>query len=435
MIDFHGRLQTVKGKNYFIGEKSKEIVYPAGCSLFWSSASGNYYNESVVKNLKTQFNCQIIRCAMTAWSGWSDGYIQNPEKYKQQAINIAEAAIKNGIYCIIDWHCEGDNSPYLNQAKTFFAEMAKRYSGIPNIIYEIWNEPKEQTWNTTIRPYCVEVIKEIRKYDSKNLVLCGTQTWSQKVEDAAKNPIDDPNIAYVLHFYSNLHGSWLYQNKANLGVPVFVSEWGTPGQHPNTKGFLDWLENNKVPHCSWAINNKAEPLSYFTPNSKNFTGTWDTNELTDTGKIFLDVLRNWKGNQISIPPTPTPTPPEEKSITIEAENFQSCSSGVKTENSSEGGKNVGWINDRSWMIYRCDLKKGKYRVEYRVASPNNGGQLRIDTNQGKTVFGTIQIPDTRGWQKWTTISHNVELSTDLKSFGIFAIRGKWNLNWIKFTQV
>lgn len=443
LVEYHGRLQTVPGKNYFIGKKSGQIAYPAGISLFWSSASARFYNAEMVVNAKKQFNAGIIRIAMTAWSEWSDGYIQNQSKYVSHVLPVADACIKEGIYCIIDWHCEGDNSPYVAQARKFFGEMAKRYAGVPNIIYEIWNEPKAQSWDQKIRPYCVQVIEEIRKYDSEALILCGTETWSQKVEDAAKNPIQDPNVAYVLHFYSNLHGPWLYQNKAKLGVPVFVSEWGTPGQHANTKEFLDWMEDNKVPHCSWALNNKAEPLSYLHPNCTDVNGPWDEQkELTDTGRIFLNVLKNWKGNIVpssSIPsPSPSrpPTPIPTQQIQIDAEKYARASIGVRTQTTEDigGGLNVGWIVDRSWMTYLVKISSGKYRVEYRVSSVD-GGQLRIDTNTGRTVFGIVNIPKTGGWQKWITLSHEITIPQDISGFGIFALKGGWNLNWILFTRI
>lgn len=442
LVEYHGRMRTVPGQSYFIGEKSKEPVYPAGTSLFWSSASSRYYNASTIKGLHDQFNAQIVRVAMTAWSGWSDGYTTNPSKYVNHVIPVVDAAIKEGMYVIIDWHCEGDNSGYVEQAKTFFREMAQKYCAYPNVIYEIWNEPTKQSWNQFIRPYCVAVIEEIRKWDPNNLILCGTETWSQKVEDAAKNPIPDPNVGYVLHFYSNLHGPGLYQNKAKLGVPVFVSEWGTPGQHPNTEGFVKWLEANKVPHVSWALNNKAEPLSYLEPSTTDIAGPWNDRQLTSTGKIFLDLIQNWKGNKIPSVPSPNPSVPfpspsvPSVQIRVEAEQFKQSSSGVKSQPTEDigGGFNLGWIVDRSWMTYGVRLVTGKYRVEYRVASVE-GGSLRIDSNAGKTVYGQMVVPKTGGWQKWTTISHKIEVKRDTNSFGIFALKGGWNLNWILFTKM
>ena len=94
------------------------------------------------------------------------------------SINAPNHHIREGLYCIIDWHCEGDNSMYVEQSKKFFGNMAKRYVGIPNIIFEIWNEPTKQSWEQFIRPYCVQVINEIRKYDPEVLILCGTENWS-----------------------------------------------------------------------------------------------------------------------------------------------------------------------------------------------------------------------------------------------------------------
>lgn len=424
IIDYHGRLRTVPGKNYFVGEKSNEIAYPAGSSLFWSSASDKFYNELTVTNMVRQFGIQIIRCAMTAWSSWSDGYVQNPLKYKNHVETIVSAAIKNKIYVIIDWHCEGNNSIYVSEAKEFFKEMAQKYNGIPNVIYEIWNEPTNQTWDEVIRPYCVEIVKEIRKWDSHNLILCGTQTWSQRIEDAAKNPIIDSNLGYVLHFYSNLHGPGLYRNKINLGVPIFVSEWGTPGEHRNTDGFITWLEENKIPHVSWAINNKDEPLSYFVKSCRNYTGPWEHKDLTETGKIFLKLLNNWRGNSFR------------EYLKLEAENFTKCSPEIKTETTqdTEGVLNVGWISNRSWLKYKITVSGGLYKIQYRVSSLN-GGKLRLDYNSGKNIVGELNIPKTGGWQNWITISHTVQLPNGTYELGIFALTGGWNLNWITLEKI
>lgn len=418
IVETHGRLRTVPGKSYFIGEKSQQIVAPAGVSLFWSSAADKYYNHHVVKHLRDQFNAQIVRAAMTAWSSWSTGYIQEPQRYKQHAITIADAAIEFGIYAIIDWHCEGDNSGYVEQAKTFFSEMAQKYASHPNIIYEIWNEPKDQTWNDKIRPYCVEVVKAIRQHDPNNLILCGTQTWSQKVEDAAKNPIPDANLGYVLHFYSNLHGPWLYRNKADLGVPLFVTEWGTPGQHANTKGFVDWLQSKNVPHCSWAANNKNEPLSYFVPSSRNFTGPWNLRtELTSTGNIFLDLLQNWKPS-ISAP-APNPPAPIAR---VEAEAYKTSSRNVAVQN-----KIVQLSGRRTWITYDLVIPRTQvYRVELRLKSPQ-GGTIRLDTNAGKNVLATITLPVQNDW---TTVVQNISLKQSSRlRLGIFTISNHtWQLD-------
>ena len=52
-------------------------------------------------------------------------------------------AAENDMYAIIDWYVLNERNPntYSDQAKTFFAEMAKEFSGSNNVIYEICNEP------------------------------------------------------------------------------------------------------------------------------------------------------------------------------------------------------------------------------------------------------------------------------------------------------
>ncbi|PKV50190.1 putative secreted protein (Por secretion system target) [Aquimarina sp. MAR_2010_214] len=120
---------------------------------------------------------------------------------------------------------------------------------------------------------------------------------------------------------------------------------------------------------------------------------------------------------------------------IEAENYASMS-GVQKENCSEGGQNVGYIDTGDWMAY-TNINfptSGNYRIEYRVASLSEGGKLSADLNAGTTVLGALNIPSTGGWQNWTTISHTVNVNAGTHSFGIYAVSGGWNINWIKITE-
>lgn len=120
---------------------------------------------------------------------------------------------------------------------------------------------------------------------------------------------------------------------------------------------------------------------------------------------------------------------------IEAENF-SAQAGVQTEPCSEGGLNVGWIDTNDWMAYNSINfpTSGNYRVEYRVASLN-GGTLSLDLNAGTIQLGQLGVPATGGWQNWTTISHTVNINAGTYNVGVFAPKGGWNLNWIKFTRL
>lgn len=120
---------------------------------------------------------------------------------------------------------------------------------------------------------------------------------------------------------------------------------------------------------------------------------------------------------------------------IEAEDF-TAQQGVQTEACSEGGLNVGWIDQGDWMAYG-DVTfpaTGNYLVEYRVASPS-GGTVSLDLNAGGILLGQAQVPATGGWQNWTTISQTVNVAAGTYSLGVYAAQGGWNLNWIRITRL
>ncbi len=124
------------------------------------------------------------------------------------------------------------------------------------------------------------------------------------------------------------------------------------------------------------------------------------------------------------------------STKIEAETH-SAMNGIRVENCSEGGENVGYIDAGDWMVFNNVQfqRAGKYRVEYRVASPTGGGKLSLDANEGATVFGSVRIPNTGGWQNWTTVSHVIDAQAGTYNLGVFASTGSWNINWLSISPV
>lgn len=118
--------------------------------------------------------------------------------------------------------------------------------------------------------------------------------------------------------------------------------------------------------------------------------------------------------------------------TVQAESYFS-SQGVQLEATTDngGGQNVGWIETGDWMAYsNINIPtSGTYTIEYRVASPNSGGRISLDLNGGATVLGQINVPNTGGWQNWTTVSHTVNINAGTYNFGLFAAAGGWNINW------
>jgi hypothetical protein len=78
---------------------------------------------------------------------------------------------------------------------------------------------------------------------------------------------------------------------------------------------------------------------------------------------------------------------------------------------------------------------GQYKVEYRVASLNGGGRVSCDLNAGTIQLGQIDVPNTGGWQNWTTISQTVTVTAGTYAFGVYAQASGWNLNWVRITPI
>ena len=79
---------------------------------------------------------------------------------------------------------------------------------------------------------------------------------------------------------------------------------------------------------------------------------------------------------------------------------------VDIEACDEGGFNVGWVYPGEWLRYTVNpSQSGTYTLEFRVASEGAGGTFHIEVN-GVDRTGPISIPDTGGWQNWTTVTRS-----------------------------
>jgi hypothetical protein len=88
-------------------------------------------------------------------------------------------------------------------------------------------------------------------------------------------------------------------------------------------------------------------------------------------------------------------------------------SGVETEPSSEGGMNVGWIENGDYIkVKGVAFGAGATSFNARVASATSGGtiELRLDSLTGPLV-GACSVPGTGGWQTWVTVNCTVSGTT------------------------
>lgn len=109
---------------------------------------------------------------------------------------------------------------------------------------------------------------------------------------------------------------------------------------------------------------------------------------------------------------------------------------IEATTDTGGGFNVGWIETGEWLAYNNLVipRAGQYTVRMRVASAQ-GGAASVDLNAGSVVLANFTVPNTGGWQNWTTISNTVQINAGTYNLGVFAQTGGWNFNWIEVTAV
>lgn len=292
-----GRLQVSGTK---LTDESGNIIQLRGVSTHGISWFPDYVNYDAFATLRDDWGANVVRIAM--YPEEYNGYLSGGDKdsLKQIIDNGVNYATELGMYVIIDWHVLNyAPSRHTQEACDFFAEMASKYSGHDNVIYEICNEPVGADWNSDIKPYAETVIGTIRQFDDHALILVGTNTWSQDVDSVVGNTLDDGNVMYVVHFYAGTHKENI-RNKIstalNAGVPVFISECsicdasGNGGiDYASANEWLDFMNSNQLSFIAWSLSNKAETSALISSGCSAKSG-WSDGDLSETGRWFKSAI-------------------------------------------------------------------------------------------------------------------------------------------------
>ena len=266
-----------------------------GASLGWHNLWPRFYNAKAVKWIANDWNATVIRAAMGIMI--EDNYLENPSFALDCIEPVVKAAIKEGVYVIIDWH---SHELKTKEAVKFFGKMAKKYGNNPNVIYEIYNEPVEDSWES-LKEYSKAVIDEIRLYDPDNIILVGCPHWDQDIHLVAESPLEGyTNIMYTVHFYAGTHKQYLRDRvdaAMQKGIPVFISECASMDASGDGKldkeswnEWIDFLEAKKISWVCWSVSDKNETCSMLLPRAKA-TGNWSKDLIKPWGNIVRETLR------------------------------------------------------------------------------------------------------------------------------------------------
>jgi endoglucanase len=293
IVERHGQLSVDGGT---LVDKNNEPVALRGVSLGWHNWWPRFYSKETVAWLVSDWHISLIRAAIGVEP---DGaYLSDPTQALRCLTTVVDAAIEQGIYVIVDWHA---HYIHTEEAKAFFALVATKYKNVPNVIYEIFNEPwdDDMSWGE-VKAYSEEIIQTIRAAGVDNVILVGSPHWDRDVDVVADDPITGyANLMYTFHFYAASHGQWL-RSRADYAlqkkIPIFVSECAGMQDSGDAavdleewNRYVQWMRQHNLSWAAWSVSDKDETCSMIKSPAAP-ASNWQNGDLKEWGTIIKQAL-------------------------------------------------------------------------------------------------------------------------------------------------
>ena len=286
----------------YLVDAAGERVQLRGVSTHGLAWFPQYVNAELFRELSEDWGCNAVRLAMytAEYGGWCTG--GDRSALKKLVTDGVRYAADADMYVIVDWHIlsDGDPNTYKSGAADFFRDITAELSGFNNVLYEICNEPNGGTGWDRVKSYAEEIIPVIRENAPDAVILVGTPNWSQRVDEAARDPITGfENIMYTLHFYSGTHKKDLRDTVTaalDAGLPIFVSEFGVTDASGSggvdtaeADRWVETLNGRGVSYMMWSLSNKDESSAVIKSSCSKTSGFSEA-DLKESGLWLLDTL-------------------------------------------------------------------------------------------------------------------------------------------------
>jgi hypothetical protein len=307
-----GMLHTAGNK--ILNEKDEEVrlVGVNICSLEWNSRGDNVLAST--REVFTNWNCNLVRLPLSQdrWFGKvSDWSTPNPPdggaQYRKIADDVIKFALSSGKYIVLDLHWSnagewGKNigqhyMPDVNSLE-FWIDAAGKYSNNSAVLFGLYNEPHDITWEvwrnggtvnetenkgkpdekklTYNTPGHQKIVNEIRALGANNIIVAGGLDWAYDLRGIASyyaltDTPEGNGIVYDSHIYPWKEWDGKNHDAKVLCIagdyPVLIGEigidpegqWGA-ASHPSWLiDMLDWMDLNKLNWAGWCFHTAATP--------------------------------------------------------------------------------------------------------------------------------------------------------------------------------
>lgn len=269
---------TVQGPNIY--DANGQVHHFHGVdrtALEWSSTG---YNNSLAdyQLMVSAWHANTVRIALNQ-DFWLAGAAQHDPNYPAFVAQNVAWAEQAGMDVILDlhWNDKGDlsnTSPGQQRmadvnSVEFWREVATAYKNDPRVLFELYNEPHDITWDVWLgggdsgEGWTVHGMQElydtVRGTGANNLVLIGGLDWAYDLSGVATHRVNGTNIVYATHPY-------YYNNTARppsdwdrgFGYltatdPVIATEFGTLDcGTAYVDSFLSYADAHNMSWTAWA---------------------------------------------------------------------------------------------------------------------------------------------------------------------------------------
>ena len=268
---YNGKL-TKSGKKILNKDGNEIILQGIGTHSLYEYQS--LYTNQSVKTLK-YYGINLIRISVYLSDTVAKksngrllyGWLNHSEELKPIIENLIDIATENDMYVLLDWHSYhsidgGDVTIYQTEQEEFFRYFSGKYANNDNILYEVHNEPYQNT-ATELLPSVMSCSSIIRSNNEDAIIICGygkSDNGKSAVNDMNYifNEVNNLNIFISPHLYTGDQSTTEIKDCINANIPIFVSEWGNSSLSGDNKlnysvGYemFELLYANNISNALW----------------------------------------------------------------------------------------------------------------------------------------------------------------------------------------
>jgi hypothetical protein len=363
-------------------------------SLEWSNQGEQIARSVAVALDDWRSNCVRIPLSQDRWFGMEKQQSDGGAAYRKIVDGVVNACARKGAYAVLDLHWSNGGQwqrfnrqfkmPDLNST-TFWLSLAERYKNHPAVLFDLYNEPRDVSWDiwknggtvteeidgqqvTYQTPGLQKLIDVIRATGAHNIVVAGGLDWGYDLSGVANGyaliDAQGNGVMYGTHIYPS-KGTQPEKWDPHVRIiadkyPILVGEVGCEPD-PQQEDPLLWapkiikyMDDLKLNWTAWSFHPSATPrlLTDWTYTPTPYWGVFVKQALADNKPVFATVQSPAPKVKVAPPKTGTQNiaaskSPAPKAVTPKSVKPKSVASRIATfrgptpQNSTPGGRPLG----------------------------------------------------------------------------------------------